>query len=420
MRISLIRDAESEALIRDIANPIFREAGLTPDSIHIYLVNSSVLNAFVAGGQNMFIDTGLITWTEDPNMIAGVMAHESGHIAGGHLVRSSQDLGGLGVGAIASYVLGAATMVAGAPDAGAAIIAGGTHVAQSLELSYSRAKEQAADQSAVNTLARLHISTEGLVKLLEELNSKQHQMFEKVNPYAQTHPLSSERVQFLRTAAGNAESTPPSKELQMRYARMVAKILAFIEDPEGVKRRYPSSDHSPPALTAQAVLAHRSGDVATAIAKIDELIKDSPNDGYLHELKGQILFEDGKLPESIKSYQKAVELLPKQPLIRLGLGSAYLAANDYTKAIEQLKRVTDEDRNDPITWRQLGIAYGKAGDLGHSYRALAEEAMLTHNVRDAKRFITLGKALLSKDNSASLLRLGDMEQEIKLWKDEKR
>ena len=414
--ISLIRDAESEALIREIARPIFLQAGLVPESIHIYLINSPVLNAFVAGGQNMFLHTGLVTWSEDPYVVAGVIAHESGHIAGGHLVRSSQDLGGLGIGALASYVLGAATMVAGAPDAGAAIIAGGTHVAQSMELSYSRAKEQAADQAAVNFLGRLHISTEGLVKLLEELNSQQHQQFERVNPYAQTHPLSIDRIQFLRAASSNGNAIAP-KELQERYSRMVAKIIAFIDDPEQVKRRYPDMDHSIPAQIARAILAHRSGDVVTAVAGMDELIAANPKDGYLYELKGQILFEQGKIKDSIKAYQKAVELLPKEPLIRMGLGVAYLSDNNYKQSIEELKQVVREEKDDSLSWRQLGIAYGKAGDMAHSNLALAEEAMVRHDLKDAKRFIALAKPL-SKQDSTIALRLGDMEQEIKQWKKE--
>jgi predicted Zn-dependent protease len=414
--IALIRDAESEALIREIARPIFLQAGLVPENIHMYLINSRVLNAFVAGGQNMFLHTGLITWSEDPYVVAGVIAHEAGHIAGGHLVRSGSEMEGIGIGTIMSYVLGAATMAAGAPDAGAAILSGGSHIAQSMALSYSRAKEEAADQAAVNFLSKLNISSEGLVKLLVELNSQQHQQFEKVNPYALTHPLSTERIQFLRAAEHNGAETAP-KELQARYTRMVAKILAFMDDPEQVKRRYPSSDQSPPAQIARAILAHRGGDLATAMQNMDLLIKAAPQDGYLYELKGQIYFEQGKIKDAIIAYQKAVDLLPKESLIRMGLGIAYLADGDTKQAIEALEKVVQQDKEDAISWRQLGIAYGKAGDMLRSNLALAEEAMVRHNIKDAKRFIALSKPLAKDDNSA-MLRLGDMEREIKQWKKE--
>ena len=416
--VSLIRDAESEALIRDIARPIFLQAGLVPDSIHIYLINSNVLNAFVAGGQNMFLHTGLITWSEDPYVVAGVIAHESGHISGGHLARSSSEMEGFGIGTLMSYVLGAATIAAGSPEAGAAILTGGSHIAESMALGYSRAKEEAADQAAVRFLDKLHISTEGLVKLLQELNSQQHQQFEKINPYTLTHPLSIERIQFLRAAMadpGTIQAAPP--ELQARYARMVAKILAFINDPEQVKRRYPASDQTPPAQVARAVLAHRNGDLATAMAQMDALIKNTPQDGFLYELKGQILFEQGKIKDAITAYQKAAELQPKEPLIRLGLGAAYLADGNTKLAIEALKKVTEQEQDDSIAWRQLGIAYGQAGDMLHSNLALAEEAMVRHNKKDAKRFIALSKPLAKNDNAANL-RLGDMEREIEQWKKE--
>jgi predicted Zn-dependent protease len=167
--ISMIRDAESEALLREIAKPIFLEAGLVPQNIRIYIISSSVLNAFVAGGQNMFLHTGLLTWSDDPNVVAGVIAHETGHIAGGHLVRSREDLAASSIGAIASVLLGAATIAAGAGDAGSAIITSGGHIAQSTALRYTRSKEESADQAAVRYLDKLGISLEGLIKLLEGL-----------------------------------------------------------------------------------------------------------------------------------------------------------------------------------------------------------------------------------------------------------
>ena len=190
-----------------------------------------------------------------------------------------------------------------------------------------------------------------------------------------------------------------------------------MDDPEQVKRRYPSSDQSPPAQIARAILAHRNGDLATAMAQMDMLIKDAPQDGYLYELKGPILFEEGKIKDAVKAYQKAVELLPKEPLIRLGLGVAYLSDGNTKLAIETLEKVVQQEKDDAIAWRQLGIAYGQAGDMLHSNLSLAEEAMVRHNIKDAKRFIALSKQLAKGDNSATL-RLGDMEQEIKQWKKE--
>ena len=416
--LSMIRDAESEALIREIAKPIFLEAGLVPQNIHIYLINSSVLNAFVAGGQNLFLHTGLITWSDDPNVIAGVIAHESGHIAGGHLVRSKEDLENASIGAIASMVLGAATIAAGAGDAGSAILTGGGHIAERSALRYTRTKEESADQAAVHYMDKLHISLEGLIKLLEELNSQQRRQFEDINPYAMTHPLSNERIQFLRTAMANSKSftEPASENLRERYARVVAKIVAFIELPEQVRGRYPTSDVSPAAQIARSILAHRKGDTAGAVAILDQLIAKNEKDGFLHELKGQILFEGGKIKPAIDSYARAVELLPEEPLIIFGLGSAYQADGQTDAAITAFKKTTMLEKENAMAWRQLGIAYGQADKKLESYEALAEEAMLKKDAPTAKRFIALAKPLADQDG-AVLLRLADMEQEMAQWKD---
>lgn len=416
--ISMIRDAESEALLREIAKPIFLEAGLVPQNINIYIINSSVLNAFVAGGQNMFLHTGLLTWSDDPNVVAGVIAHETGHIAGGHLVRMQEDLESASIGAIASMILGAATIVAGAPDAGSAILTGGNHIAQSSALRYTRSKEESADQAAVRYMDKLGISLEGLIKLLEELNSQQRRQFEDINPYALTHPLSTERIQFLRSAMANSKSfTEPAPQAQKeRYARMVAKIVAFIEDPAQVRRRYPASDNSMPAQMARAILAHRAGDTKTAVAVIDNLLTTNERDGFLYELKGQFLFEGGNVKSSITAYARAEELLPEEPLITLGLGSAYLADGQTDAAITALKKVTLMEKENALAWRQLGIAYGKAGKTLESYAALAEEAVLRKDAPTAKRFIALAKPL-ADHNGIILLRLNDMEQQMAQWKD---
>lgn len=416
--ISLIRDAESESLLREISKPIFLEAGLVPQNIDMYIVNSPVLNAFVAGGQNMFLHTGLITWSDDPNVIAGVIAHETGHISGGHLARRNEDLENSSIGAIASVILGAATIAAGAGDAGSAIITGGGHISQSAALNYSRTKEESADQAAVRYMDKLGISLEGLIKLLEELNSQQRRQFEDINPYAMTHPLSNERIQFLRTAMANSKNftEPAPQKLRDNYARMVAKIVAFIEPPEQVRRRYPTSDNSIPAQMARAILAHRSGDSAKAAAMIDILLAKESDNGFLHELKGQFLFEGGKVKDAIASYARAAELLPKEPLIELGLGSAYLAGEQTDAAITSFKKVTSLEKENVMAWRQLGIAYGKQNKKLESYAALAEEAVLRKDAPTAKRFIALAKPLADHDG-ATLLRLGDMEQEMAQWKD---
>lgn len=420
--LSLIRDAETEDFLREIADPIFNEAGLAPKNIRIYIVQSPVLNAFVAGGQNMFLHTGLLTWSDDPRVVAGVIAHETGHIAGGHLVRGRDEMMRAGIGTMLSYVLGAATIAAGAPDAGQAILTGGSHLAQSSFLRYSRNNEESADQAAVTYLDKTGMSADGLIALLQELNAEQHRQFEQVNPYSQTHPLSSERIQFVKNAEKNSRHAhePAPEAMQERYARITAKIRAFIEDPQQVERRYLSSDQSFPAQYARVVLAHRKGKLAEATGLLDALLSKRPMDGYLHELKGQVLYESGKVEESIAAYRQALDLLPDEPLIRLGLGVSLARSQDEANvkaSIDQFRKVTEAERENAIAWHEMGVAYGKLGDMGHSYLALAEEAMLQKNRRNAYQFIGLAKKHPTGDATAEL-RLQDMEAALKNWKDD--
>lgn len=420
--LSLIRDAETEAFLREVANPIFNEAGLAPKNIRIYIVQSPVLNAFVAGGQNLFLHTGLLTWSDDPRVVAGVIAHETGHIAGGHLVRGRDEMLRAGIGTMLSYVLGAATIVAGAPDAGQAILTGGSHLAQSAFLRYSRSNEESADQAAVTYLDKVDMSADGLVALLEELNAEQHRQFEQVNPYSQTHPLSAERIQFVKNAEKNSRHAhdPAPEEMQERYARITAKIRAFIDDPVQVERRYLSSDHSFAAQYARVVLAHRKGNLPQAMGLLDTLLSQHPLDGYLYELKGQVLYENGKVEESIAAYQQAIDLLPDEPLIRLGLGVSLARSEDEANvkaSIAQFRKVTEAEKENAIAWHEMGVAYGKLGQLGHSYLALAEEAMVQHNRRNAYQFIGLAKRNPTGDATAEL-RLQDMEAALKNWKDD--
>ncbi len=85
-----IRDAEIEEFLRDVTIPIAKAADLNYNNIKIFIIKDSNINAFVSGGQNIFINTGLITKFKKPGAIIGVIAHEIGHIKAGHLARHEE------------------------------------------------------------------------------------------------------------------------------------------------------------------------------------------------------------------------------------------------------------------------------------------------------------------------------------------
>lgn len=386
--ISFIRDAEIENTIALFAKPVFEAANLYPNGIEIYLVRDSRLNAFVAGGQKLFIHTGLLQRARTPEQVIGVIAHETGHIAGGHLSRLRQKMQGVSAESILGYVLGGATILAGRPDAGAAIMMGGQDAAQRSLLQYSRTEEGSADQAATKYLDKAGISSKGLLEFFRILKKDEVTKTAEQNPYIRSHPLTAERLSFLEKHV--AESLLSDKHLppayQEMHQRVRAKLDAFLLPPAHTMRLYPLGDTSLPARYARAMAYHQDSQMDKAITEIDGLLAEHPTDPYFHELKAQIYFENGYLKEAVKSYEKADEFLPHTPLIQIALGRSYIEQNDpqkFEKAIDILEQAVRVEKDSSFAWRQLGIAYGKADRMAESSLALAEESLLQRRYKDA-------------------------------------
>jgi len=404
---SIIRDAEIENVLRNIADPIFEAADLSNDSIIIYIVNDPQINAYVAGGSNIFINTGLLGISEDPSILTGVLAHETGHIAGGHLLRSSQEFKATSLKATLGYMLGLAAAAAGSPQAGVAIAHGTGHVVQRQLLKHSRTHEEAADQAALSYLDTIGKSSAGLLELLEVLYAKENQIYSELNPYTLTHPLSRERISHVKNHLKSSKlknkkmNTKEAKEFQ----RAIIKLNAFLEPYEKTLKKYPKSNKSINAHYARAIAQYKVPNTEESIKEINALLKISPNDPFFNELKGQVLFENGFVKESVKYYQKAVDLLPNSPLLKIILATSQISTNDdklIKKAILNLKQALLKERKNTFAWHQLAIAYGRNGDLGMSNLALAEEAFIADNKRDVRKFLGLAKEHLKPDSPAQL------------------
>ncbi len=413
-RISLIRDAEIERTIRAFAAPLFTVAGLDASAVRIHMVNDRALNAFVAGGMNLFLNAGLLMASDSANQIIGVIAHETGHIAGGHLARGQDALRNAGAETILAYVLGGVAAAAGRADAAAAIIAGGAQVAQRGLLKYSRVQEQAADQAAVSLLRQTGQSSRGLLNFMEQLGDQDLLNSGAQDPYVRSHPLSRDRIRFLaeQTRRSPFAATPDSREFARLHGRMVAKLVGFLA-PAEVARRYPRRDDGLAARYARAIAAYRLGEIDRALAGLDDLLTDNPDDPFFHELRGQILFENGRLRAALPSYGRAVALMPDAAPLRLGLARAQLETNDpalVKAAVAHLRKAVRLEPRNHGAWRQLGIAYGRDGQLGLSSLALAEEALLRGRKAEAKNRAKRATRRL-KENSAAWLRAQDILNE---------
>ena len=399
----------------EFAGPILEAAGLGRNSVRIYIVRDSQLNAFVAGGMNLFLNTGLLMRTEDAGQLAGVVAHEVGHIAGGHLSRVGGAQRRAAAEMILATVLGAAAAVAGAPSLGTAIITGGQSYAQSGLMRFSRSQEQAADQAAVSYLDRVGISAAGLAEFFRVLENQNVLAVSRTNPYLQTHPLTRDRIIFVENqVAGEGEGagTVPAG-WPLAHGRMVVKLQAFLLDPREMLQRYQGND-SLLGRYATTIALYRLPDLPAALEGIEALLAEHPDDPYFHELKGQMLFENGRIDQAIPPYRKAVELKRDAPMLRIGLAQALIesdAPGANAEAIAHLEEAVAREPTNASAWRLLGIAQGRDGLEGISNLSLAEYALLIGKQDDARLYARRAEGKIDPSDPA-WLRLQDVLRAI--------
>lgn len=422
---SIVRDAEIENILRTWATPLFKVAGVAPNSVAIYLINDPSLNAFVTAGPRLFIHTGLLIRSEGPDQVIGVMAHEIGHIAGGHTVRFPDAIDSASTEAIIGTILGvAAAAASGRGDVGAAIAMGGAHVAERRVLAYSRGQEAAADQAGLGYLDKSRRSARGLLDFMKALEGEDLLATEKRDPYVLTHPLTRERIDAIQAfvdRSPNSSALASQGDILM-HQRMRGKLIAFLAPPANTLKAYAANDPRVEARYARAIAFYRRPDLSQALPLIDKLISEYPKDPYFHELKGQMLFENGRGSEAIAPYKEAVRLMPNSALLRVGLAQAEIETNNTAMikdAQAHLNRALSIEQNSAFAWRLLAIAYGRQNDEGMSAYALAEFSMQTGKTQEALQYALRAEQLLSK-KSPAWLRTQDIKREAKQIRERRR
>ncbi len=388
--LSILRDAEIERDLRAFTDPLFEAAGIDKQAVRLFLVNDKSINAFVAGGQNLFVHTGLLMAAKKPSEVIGVLAHETGHIAGGDVSRSGRAIRSAGTVSIISMLAGIAAAVAGAANAGASLIASSGQFAQRSFLAYSRTQESQADQAALNFLRRTKQSANGLISFFELLASEEAKVTTNRDPYIRSHPLNRERISRLLDAARQSPywDAPENPVYVDMLKRMQAKLRGYLLSPRQTLSIYPPSDKSVYARYARAFAYHKAALTDKAIAEIDAMLDDVPNDPYFLELKGQILFESGKVKRAIEPFREAVRYAPGETLLRVGLAQAIIASEDPAYLDEAITQLTVANQRDPYNsfgWYQLAIAYSRKGNKPMADLATAERYLLTGRFREAVR-----------------------------------
>jgi predicted Zn-dependent protease len=399
-----IRDTESEQLLREYTRPILRSAGLERQNIQVVIINESVFNAFVADGRRIFVNYGAMMQSETPNQIIGVLAHETGHLAGGHLAKMREQLSQAQTQMIIAMLLGAGAMVAGSrgggnsglANAGAAAVSAPGEIIRRTLISYQRAQEENADRAGVKFLNATGQSAKGMYETFKRFTNDSLFAARGADPYVQSHPMPAERVEALE---GLARSSPywdkkDDAALQLRHDMVRAKISAFMERQDTVYRRYPMSNDSLPARYAHAITTYLHGDLRSALTQIDGLIQQQPGNPYFYELRGQALLEGGKPAEAIAPLRKAVALSNNAPLIEMLLGQALVASNSnaYTEeAIAILRAAVARETEAPLGYMQLAMAYGRKGDYAQADLASAQAAFLRGDNKTARELASRAK-----------------------------
>jgi len=379
----ILRDAETEALLRDMSRPLIEAAGLRPENVQVVVLNSSEINAFVVAGQTVYLHSALITAADNANEVQGVIAHELGHITGGHIIGITQGAQRATGIMLLSLLLGAAAMAAGAGEAGMGVLAAGQQAALGSFLAFSRVQENAADQAGAAYLTRSGTSGRGSLAFFRRLQNLEFRLnIPQDNGYARTHPLNAERIARLEETYQNdpAWERPTDPALEARFQRVRAKLSGFVDEPRMVQNRYPETDRSVPARYARAYVLHRTAHPERSLAEAESLLREAPDDPYFLELRGQILLESGRPREALDSLREAVRRSNDHPLIASMLGHALIATEDpanFEEAKRVLRVAVARDNTNPFAWYQLGIVYDREGDQARAALATAERYNLT-------------------------------------------
>lgn len=401
---SMLRDAETEALLHDMATPLVEAADLDPNNVDIVLLGDPSINAFVAGGQAVYIHSGLIDAADTANEVQGVIAHELGHITGGHVIRHDEGARAATNVSILSMLLGVAAAAAGAGDAAMGVLMAGQRAALGKYLAFSRVQESSADAAGASFLSKAGISGRGSLNFFKKLQNQEFRYGysqDDESTFVRTHPLSGDRIANLREdyQKDPAWDKPDDPQLQARFMRVKAKLFGYLSTPERTLNTFPESDTSVPARYARAYAYHKNALIGDALRETDALIAIDPRDPYFLELKGQVLLESGKPIEALEPLRQATELTGNEPLIASLFGHALIATEDkanYPEAERVLRAAVARDRYNPFAWYQLGVVYAANGDMPRARLASAEQQAMNGRFAEALRSAQAAEAGLEQ------------------------
>ena len=416
---SILRDAETEALLQEMATPLIAAAGLDPRNVDVVLINDSSVNAFVAGGQAVYINSGLINAAGSANEVQGVIAHELGHVTGGHAISDGGGKAATGI-SLLSLLLGAAAAAAGAGDAAMGVLMAGQQAAMGKYLAFSRGQESSADAAGAQFLSKAGITGRGSIaffKKLENMATRAGYRQNDDDAFYSTHPMTGDRIATLQDTYEKdpAWNRTSDAVLEARFQRTRAKLYGYLAKPSDALTAFPVTDNTVPARYARAYAWHKDAQLDKAMAETDALLRAAPVDPYFLELKGQILLEAGKPGEALQYLRRATDITQNQPLIATTFGHALIATEEpknFAEAERVLKAAVARDRENPFAWYQLGVVYAANGDIPRARLASAEQQVMELRMPQALSSAEAAEAALPK-GSADWLRAQDIAMQAR-------
>jgi predicted Zn-dependent protease len=399
--ISLLQDTETERLVRSYEEPILSVAGIDPNAVKMYIVGDTSLNAFVAEGQNIFVNTGLFIQLKNPNEIIGVLAHETGHMAGGHLSRGSDAIAKAEIPMLLSMALGIGAAIAGAGEAAMVLMGVGQSAAAAQFFQFSRVQEATADQMGQKYLRAIHQSGMGMVNVFERMANEEAMIVKNPEQFATSHPASRDRVENMRTIAEGSpyRDVPDSPQAIHAFEMVKAKIIGYQLPVQDVLYRYPLTNKSAPARYARAMVYMRQPNLKAALEEINSLIKEEPKNPFFYEVLGQIYVSMSQPLKGVDPYQKSVNLMPDAPELRVALAAAQIATGQKAyeqKAIDNLKIALQQDSESPFGWYQMAQAYSDLGNPAMADLATAERYYSVGDLRKSAIFAMRSRQKLTK------------------------
>ena len=408
---TLINDTEIEKEITEIILPIARAANIPENRLKIYIVRDDDFNAFVRGGEDVFVYTGLLKQIKNPNALRAVVAHEMGHTIGGHMVQMSARMHDEMVRTMIIQALGVGLMVAGGnPTAGVGVMAGASGIAQQSMLSFSRDEERMADDMAVDLMMKANKNPNGLVEVFEQMREMHGAIESKINPNRINHPLTNERINNTKTKIAKIKNIPQTSQSVINkenagYEILRAKLIGYLDTDKNVITKYPYSNKSDAAIYARAIANMRAGDLKTAKTGTQTLIKRQPNNPYFYELLGDIEYQFGAYDDSVNAYEKSLELSRNAPQIETALAlvlSERDKPGDRERATELSKRVILNEPSPLAYWILARVTMN-----GESDWAMAEFYNMNGDKKNAQKYAKSAQKKSKKD-SPEYIKSGDI------------